>query len=130
MFTSIYAESFLCSKNERLRTRIRLGEHAAGDGCEVHRFWYNSNRRHSGLQTDANKSTTSIWNSVSTLKYPQIAVRKARAITSGWASQSHNKEPFRSAVNSRAPLEHFRTSTARPRPPGRNGSTGCFCGSA
>ena len=60
------AESFFAAlKNERVyRTQYPTREHARRDVVRYIEFWYNSKRRHSGLQyRTRSKSTMSAWNS-------------------------------------------------------------------
>ena len=65
-YDNAMAESFFAAlKNERVhRTQYPTREHARRDIVRYIEFWYNSRRRHSGLQyrTRRSKSTTSIWN--------------------------------------------------------------------
>src|SRR6185503_15726190 len=65
-YDNAMAESFFAAlKNERVhRTQYPTREHARRDVVRYIEFWYNSRRRHSGLQyRTRSKSTTSIWNS-------------------------------------------------------------------
>jgi hypothetical protein len=65
-YDNAMAESFFAAlKNERVhRTQYPTREHARRDIVRYIEFWYNSKRRHSGLQyRTRGKSTASIWNS-------------------------------------------------------------------
>ena len=65
-YDNAMAESFFAAlKNERVyRTQYPTREHARRDVVRYIEFWYNSRRRHSGLQyRTRSKSTMSIWNS-------------------------------------------------------------------
>ena len=50
-YDNAMAESFFAAKNERVhRTQYPTREHARRDVVRYIQFWYNSKRRHSGLQ--------------------------------------------------------------------------------